>query len=331
MGKNKKIFILSNESDISTNNVIDWLNFLEAEFIRVNDSNKVEISKIILGSNDEIIMKIDKKEIDLNEVSSYWYRRGFLHHTNKYIESSYGDIDKFFNDYIYREGEHLIDMTHLKLQSKQGIGKLENNGTNKLNNLRIAKSCKLDIPATLVTSTKRDLCDFLNKNTFGIISKAIFIGLSLRSDYFDLEGYTCEISKKDLRELKESFSPTLFQEKLDKRYEIRTFYLDGRCYSSVIFSQGDTKTSIDFRNYNFTKPNRTPPFKLPNSIENKIKKFMNRVGMKSGSIDIVVTKNRRFVFLEVNPIGQYSQVSIPCNYNLDFQIAKYLIQTKHEE
>ena len=31
------------------------------------------------------------------------------------------------------------------------------------------------------------------------------------------------------------------------------------------------------------------------------------------------------VFLEVNPVGQFGMVSLPCNYQLEKRIAQYLI------
>jgi hypothetical protein len=38
-----------------------------------------------------------------------------------------------------------------------------------------------------------------------------------------------------------------------------------------------------------------------------------------------MTKKGEYVFLEVNPIGQFGMVSAPCNYNLEKKIAQYLI------
>ena len=57
-----------------------------------------------------------------------------------------------------------------------------------------------------------------------------------------------------------SFAPSLFQSKIEKKYEIRSFYLKGKFYSMAIFSQNDTQTEIDFRRYNDFVPNRTIPY-----------------------------------------------------------------------
>jgi len=43
-----------------------------------------------------------------------------------------------------------------------------------------------------------------------------------------------------------------------------------------------------------------------------------------GSIDMIVSADNEYIFLEVNPKGQYGMVSHPCGYNLDYEIAKEL-------
>ena len=54
-------------------------------------------------------------------------------------------------------------------------------------------------------------------------------------------------------------------------------------------------------------------------------KLMKDLELNTGSIDFIKTKQGRFVFLEVNPVGQYGMTSYPCNYHLDKKIAEYLI------
>jgi hypothetical protein len=40
---------------------------------------------------------------------------------------------------------------------------------------------------------------------------------------------------------------------------------------------------------------------------------------------MIVTPEKKYIFLEVNPIGQFNQVSIPCNYAIEEKIANYLL------
>lgn len=100
--------------------------------------------------------------------------------------------------------------------------------------------------------------------------------------------------------------------------------MKGKFYSMAIFSQNDNQTSVDFRNYNYNKPNRKVPFQLPMEIEKKLDILMKKLDFNSGSIDMIVTVENEYVFLEVNPLGQFSMTSFPCNYNVEKIIAEYL-------
>ena len=137
--------------------------------------------------------------------------------------------------------------------------------------------------------------------------------------------YTRLLTKKFINGLPTQFPASLFQQYIDKEFDIRIFYLNGTLYPMVIFSQKDRKTKIDFRNYNFIDPNRTIPFKLPKEIENKLTHFMREKKMDASSIDMVKCKlTGKYYFLEVNPWGQFGMVSKPCNYFLEKKIAELL-------
>jgi glutathione synthase/RimK-type ligase-like ATP-grasp enzyme len=143
--------------------------------------------------------------------------------------------------------------------------------------------------------------------------------------------YTCLVSDDDVVNFPSNFYPTLFQEYLEKEYELRIFYCFGKLYSMAIFSQNDKQTEIDFRQYNYDKPNRNVPYKLPKLISQKIVKLMNYFGCKTGSIDMVKTKDGRYVFLEINPVGQFGMTSKPCHYYIEKVLAIQLIKTDKNE
>jgi len=57
-----------------------------------------------------------------------------------------------------------------------------------------------------------------------------------------------------------------------------------------------------------------------------LKKLLLELNLDTGSIDLIYTKSDEFVFLEINPVGQYDMVSAPCNYYLDKKIASLLLK-----
>ena len=121
-----------------------------------------------------------------------------------------------------------------------------------------------------------------------------------------------------------NFSQSLFQQYIPKKYEIRSFYLKGQFRSMAIFSQQNEKTKLDFRNYDQERPNRNVPYNLPKSLEQKLHKLMLKLDINCGSMDIIVTPDDQYYFLEVNPFGQFQWLSKGCNYFLERMIAKNL-------
>ena len=51
---------------------------------------------------------------------------------------------------------------------------------------------------------------------------------------------------------------------------------------------------------------------------------MNLLNYKTGSIDMLLDSAGNYYFLEINRIGQFGMVSIPCNYNIEKKIANTL-------
>lgn len=166
--------------------------------------------------------------------------------------------------------------------------------------------------------------DFFIENDSSIISKSLGEGnhIIYRNKKYTL--FTQYINS--LEEVTEKFSPSLFQEYIKKKYELRIFYLDGKFYTMVIFSQNNERTKIDFRNYDFDNPNRVGTYELPEDIKSKLSSLMNKLCLNTGSIDMIKALNGEYYFLEVNPSGQFGMTGIPCNFNLHEKIAEFLIK-----
>jgi hypothetical protein len=142
--------------------------------------------------------------------------------------------------------------------------------------------------------------------------------------------FTSPLDLAAIATLPERFAASLFQEHVDKDYELRIFYLDGDAYAMAIFSQLDPQTRTDFRRYNRERPNRTVPFLLRPETAGRIRLLMDDLALETGSIDMLQARDGREVFLEVNPVGQLGMVSHPCNYHLERKIAELLIRKEND-
>lgn len=150
-----------------------------------------------------------------------------------------------------------------------------------------------------------------------IITKPIQEATSFFINKSSMTTFTRKISEDEIRALSKYFMNMQVQNKINKDFEVRTFYLDGKLFRMAMFTQRDRKTQVDFRNYNFDNPARRIPYQLPLEVEQKLTKFMELMQINCGSFDLIKTNDNEHVFLEVNPVGQFGITSLPCNYNLD--------------
>ncbi|MET7038793.1 grasp-with-spasm system ATP-grasp peptide maturase [Elizabethkingia miricola] len=299
------ILIISNNKETTTTEVIKWLSVMEKKYIRIHEDEFFEI-KI---SENRIFLESAYNSFFLDEIKSVWFRRGGLkfkrfQYNNKSVNLHMNEVQHWLEDYITKT-----------LESKKGINKKSSSLLNKLFVLEKAKEVGLDIPYS-----------FLADNTHDIeLHKTITKTISGNSMIENIDESTDAIMYTSLIEEREeaSFFISFFQEKIDKDFEIRSFYLNGKLWSTAILSQNDEQTKIDYRKYNSNIPNRNVGYKLPNEIEEKADKLMKLLDLNSGSIDFIKSGDK-FYFLEINPTGQFLGLSITCNYNLDKEIASYL-------
>ncbi|MBL7878374.1 MAG: grasp-with-spasm system ATP-grasp peptide maturase [Chryseobacterium gambrini] len=297
------ILVISENNERTTTEIIRWLIYLNKKFIRVHEDEIFEI-KI---ENKRIFIQSQRNCFFIDDITSVWYRRGGLRFERmKYMDSA---VNLHMNEYQH----WLEDYVRSSLENKRHINKESNYHVNKLIVLDLAKKTGFDVPEYFLAENTNQV------NIEDTITKTIAGNCIL--EFPENHGfiYTSIIEKKE----KEDFFITFFQQKIEKDFEIRTFYLHGKMWSMAIFSQNDNQTKVDYRRYNKEKPNRNVRYNLPQEIEKKIIKLMTELGLTSGSLDFIKS-GEKFYFLEVNAIGQFGNVSFHCNYNLDYEIAKSL-------
>jgi len=319
--RNKIILILSDEIDQSTFDVIEWLIKYKQEFIVFNENQHsyVELlSASINKSKNSLTLKSSHQTFFLKDIKSFWYRRGFLD-IKKTIPPS-----TEISHYLNQEREGLEQFLHYSLNKKARLNHLNNVDVNKLIQLSLAVKCGLNIPETIVTTDFSDIKAFCENGP--IITKSIQGVLTIKRGAKHYGLFTTKVVNTDLFKIPKKFYPTKLQLEIKKRYELRIFFFKKRFFAMAIFSQNNKKTKVDFRNYDDKRPNRFVPYKLPELIRKKLARLMSLLNLLSGSIDMVVNKEGDYFFLEVNPVGQFGMVSMPCNYFLEKQIARELIR-----
>lgn len=310
---NKPICIITECFDPSTQNVIEWLLYYKQPFIRQN---------VETGFQEFHLSFKHKKIYSTFHNAVMWNRRGYMPIIPYDLKQT-----SWIN---YLKEEQLSVLFAFEIINKANyIGSYQLEFTNnKINNLLEASKIGLDIPNTIVTNNKKSLFEFIEKDK-RYITKSINESPYLDSnDFYYCGAGTFELKLNDISEI---FAPSIIQEYIEKDIEIRTFFIEDYFYSMAIFSQNNEKTKIDFRNYDQEIPNRNVPFTLPDNILSKLKHFSRKRGYSTGSFDLILTPKGKYVFLEINPMGQYDWLSHECNYYIDKKIAELLIKKAKNE
>ncbi|KAF0201370.1 MAG: hypothetical protein FD170_2687 [Bacteroidetes bacterium] len=317
------ILIVSIDFDQSTYEVANWIKYISnSDLLIINENNHIKELSVTIEPNGESEVKIstsNRAKIDLKAIDSIWMRKGSIIFEDQLNETGISQIDLISK----RDISAIIDFIYFLLDSKKVIGELNNAEINKFIVLKEAAIVGLSIPQTLITNRKKYLDKYFKGNY--VIAKSIS-NIQFYTKKFSCNGYTKRIENSIIPE---EFIISLTQKEVVKKYELRIFFLNGKFFASAIFSQSNDKTNLDFRNYDQKKPNRIVPYILPKFIEKKLTVLMRKLGLKTGSIDMIVNSNGDYIFLEVNPAGQFGMISKPCNFFLEREIAQNLLSIEN--
>ncbi len=108
--------------------------------------------------------------------------------------------------------------------------------------------------------------------------------------------------------------PAIFQEYIEKRVEIRITIIGEDIFAAEIHSQEREDTKTDFRTQLLSSQHDISGFlhhakhKLPDDICEKLLALMRELKIVFGCVDMILTPEGDYVFLEVNTAGQWQWV-----------------------
>jgi hypothetical protein len=323
------ILVLSQDAyEQGTDPVISWLLHYKANFMKISIGD-------FLKAKVQYCVDIDQQDIILNglsvkaNINAIWHRR-FLGELTPHITFE-GSHAPNLSSEVRREIEVFTGYLNSILKHKKWLTAFDKISINKIEALNIAQAVGLPIPTSRILNNKAALQQFDDAFETGLITKTIS---GSRGHYLH-EGdtyvmLTTDLTRDKIDELPDFFMPTLFQVKVKADFEIRVFYLDRQFFPTAILTPSANR-SVDRKMDNGTASTHFVPYQLPKNIESQLDDFMAKIGLNTGSIDLMKCTDGSFVFLEVNPVGQYSAESERCDFKIEKAIAEWLIkQDQHE-
>lgn len=193
----------------------------------------------------------------------------------------------------------------------------------KLLQLKIASESGFVIPTTLCSNDPQEITQFLNTyEQSGVVYKPMCSHFWFETHQTKIT-YTARVKNKNLpkRHILQAV-PGIFQVEIKKKFELRITCFGNYLVAAKLHSQKHHDGMIDWRAIHSGRM-LIETFELPEAVAQKIRLFMQRMGLVFGCIDMIVTPEDEYVFLEVNEQGQFLWIE---EFNPDFKMLDIFIQ-----
>ncbi|WKZ26843.1 MAG: hypothetical protein QY311_01665 [Candidatus Paceibacterota bacterium] len=194
---------------------------------------------------------------------------------------------------------------------------------NKLLQLKVATDLGFSIPPTLVTSDPDRVRAFFYQQSGGVIMKLLAPAMIMNNVM-----YTNRLSEEALAGIDRiKQAPAIFQGYVEKAYELRITVVGDKIFAAKIDSQVDPETAVDWRR----KPRlndtdlKMSSVTLPSDVEARLFKLVAKLGLRFGCIDMIVSPSGDYIFLEINPNGQWYFVQLRTQARIAEAIADLLV------
>ena len=301
------ILIVTNKQDFTADFVILKLQQLRIPFIRLNTEDFPQHIATTLkfthgnGSPQVGHVTTDMMSFNLSDISGVWYRRPAKPLISQEI------VDSAARQFAFEESTeltkglwNLIDAVWVSRPDK--IMQAES----KVYQLSVAQKIGFSVPNTIITNDPRTAKAFYEEFQ-AVIYKPMRSGKIFRNDEVSLIFTSLVEGQHSKRFDSAKFAPVLLQEYVPKEVEIRATVVGNSVFSVELITQHDEISKIDWRRKNaFQIEHR--PHSLPFQIELLCKSLVERLGLNFGAIDLILSPSGEYVFLEINPNGQWAWI-----------------------
>lgn len=317
------ILLLTHQQDFYTIDLVqESLSKKGAASVRVNMDDfplSLQLTKVVDNTGTYISFSNNGKRIDTRELKGVWLRKYWTPRINP-------EIDPAYSQGCFRESKEVLDIFIHSLEKLPFIDPLPaiKKASNKLYQMEVARANGMRIPRTLITNDHEQLKEFYSNAHTEIVAKMLTT-LTASMQASDFFFYTSKVTREHMEEVDLSDCPMTFQEYIEKDYELRIIYVDGNFFAGKIDASKSKRGQVDWRK---AMPGEVTweHYELPGNIKRQLTQFMNAVGLVYGAIDIIKNRNGEYVFLEVNPIGEWGMLQRDLDYKISDAIADALIK-----
>jgi putative peptide maturation system protein len=173
--------------------------------------------------------------------------------------------------------------------------------------LQVAAGLGFDIPPTLITNSTSDFLDFYRQHNGSVVTKTVHNRLlpSNSAKGYEAFALTEVVANQDLVGVEAiRHCPVTVQPNVEKRVELRIAVVGENAFAVEIDSQRTNHMRRDWRSID-PHLGRYAIHKLPSEVARRCVELAKRLELRFGVLDIILTPDGRYVFLEINPNGEW--------------------------
>lgn len=299
------ILIFSEETDVHFQRVRRELE-AKCDYAVVNTSKFPRQTQISYEfgekSKPNVEFVIDGRKVSGDDVRAIWYRRTpppISTLTSVHLQEYVGKESQLFLDAL----PSMMDRAFwLSNPNSVRIASL------KPHQLILASSLGLTIPESFFGNLTSNAKKLVSKNESSIVKAINMPSVAVKGndscDCFSF--FTRSVTRGTMIENIDQVQncPVIMQPYIDKEFELRITVVGEQVFACAIHSQMTSSTKEDWRQYDL-KNTPHEAFELPDTIRTKLVELVKDLGLVFGCIDMIVTKTGEFIFLEINPNGQW--------------------------
>jgi hypothetical protein len=318
------LLVFTEPTDVHADHVLDKLHARGADVVRFNPADFPSQAELSFAYTTNGVartqLRAHGRVIDLDQVSSVWWRRPELPVADAQIE------DPATRTYVEQECKAFTQdaWSFLDCAWLPARPAVVQRAQQKASQLAVAGRLGFELPPTLITNSPADFLDFYRQHNGQIISKLVGSAFmfSLGTTF---SRYTEVVSSRDVAYAESvRLCPIIFQAYVPKRFELRISVVGEQVFAAEIQSQDSNHTRHDWRRYDsFRTVYRQHT--LPDDLHQRCVRLIKHMGLRFGAIDMVFTPDGRYVFLELNPNGQYLWLEEAANLPISDAIVDELL------
>ena len=262
------------------------------------------------------------EQISVAEVRAVWARKLWSPRMSD-------DLDERYRSMCIGESAAALEGFLDALHDARWVNDLERQraAENKQRQLRLATRAGLRVPRTLVTNDPVAARQFFAETEGQTVAK-LLRPLEVSMDAVQPFVYTSRVREEDLANAETlRHSPMVFQELIPKLYELRVAFVAGEVFAGAIDASGTSHGQVDWRRVTPAEC-RWRQAQLPTEVASGLRALMSQLGLVFGAVDLICTPSGEYVFLEVNPGGEWGMLERDLDLPIAEAIADALLENK---